>query len=139
MVFIISYAFHVLGSALFFTFIPFPYLIKGTLSDKKGHFSLLLRIYRRLFWLAHGILVVSLVSGFLLSTNWASTWFIIVLVIWVIIGLYVGLGAKMIRVILEKIENNQDADLEIAKLRQYSLLLSFTVIAMFAAKIMNYF
>lgn len=137
MIYLVNYGLHMLVSVLFFLLIPFPFLIKGSLSEQ-GRFLLLLRIYKKIIWLGHGALVVALVSGFLMSSEWLNAWFILVLIIWTAIGAFLGMTAKMTRIIVEKEEDGKDTDDEVAKLRLYSFLLMLAVLSMFTSKILVY-
>ncbi|ARK30896.1 hypothetical protein [Halalkalibacter krulwichiae] len=138
MSYLISYAFHMLVSVLFFLLIPFPFLIKGSLLDEPGRFQLLLKIYKKVIWAAHGGVVIAIVSGFLMTTQWFTIWFMIVVLIWLALSAFLGMTAKMVRVILERLGGNQDAKDEIAKLRLYSFLLMISILSMFLMKIVMY-
>ncbi|WP_332697134.1 hypothetical protein [Halalkalibacter lacteus] len=138
MLYLISYAFHMLVSFLFFLLIPFPFLIKGSLLDEPGRFDLLLRIYKRIIWLAHGGVIIALISGFIMSTQWVSVWFVSVLFIWLVLSALLGMTAKMVRIILEKKEKNAEVVEEINKLRLYSLFLMAGIITMFFMKFLLY-
>ncbi|GAE24370.1 hypothetical protein JCM9140_287 [Halalkalibacter wakoensis JCM 9140] len=138
MLYLVSYAFHLLVSVLFFVLIPFPYLIKGSLLDEPGRFALLLKIYKRIIWLAHGGVVVSIITGFLMTSQWMTVWFFLVLIIWLVLSAMLGMTAKPVRIILEKVENNQDASDDVSKLRLYSFMLMIAILSMFLLKIVLY-
>ncbi|MFC0558492.1 hypothetical protein [Halalkalibacter alkalisediminis] len=138
MIYLISYAFHMLVAVLFFLLIPFPFLIKGSLLDEPGRFQLLLKIYKRIIWAAHGGVVVAVVSGILMTTNWFTVWFMIVTLIWLAISAFLGMSAKMVRVILEKQELHQSTEDEIAKLRFFSFVLMIAILSMFLMKVVIY-
>jgi hypothetical protein len=127
-----------LVAILFFLLIPFPFLIKGSLLDEPGRFQLLLIIYKRIIWIAHGGIIIAIVSGFLLTTQWFTAWFAIVVLIWLALSAFLGMTAKMVRIILEKMGNNLTAEDEIAKLRLYSFLLMIAILSMFLMKIVIY-
>ncbi|WP_245308315.1 hypothetical protein [Halalkalibacter urbisdiaboli] len=137
LLYIISYGFHLVSSFIFFLLIPLPFLIKGTMGES-GRFILLLRVYKRMMWLAHGALILALVSGILMLTSWFSIWLLTVMGIWLAIGALLGLTAKMCRLTLERIEIKEGAETEITKLRHFSLLLSLAIIVMFAIKFLRY-
>lgn len=138
MLYLISYAFHIAVSVLFFVLIPFPFLIKGSLLDEPGRFTLLLKIYKRIIWLAHGGVIVAIVSGFFMTTQWLTVWFLFVVLIWLAISALLGMTAKTVRIILEKVEKNQKADDETSKLRLYSFLLMIAILSMFMMKVVLY-
>jgi hypothetical protein len=138
MLYIIGYALHMVVSFLFFILIPFPLLIKGSLLDNTGKFIFLLRIYKRIIWFAHGGIIIALISGFMLSTQLVSVWFVSVLILWLIISALLGMTAKMVRIILEKKIENVETVEEIKKLRLYSLLLMIGIITMFSLKFLRY-
>jgi hypothetical protein len=138
MLYIIGYALHMVVSFLFFILIPFPLLIKGSLLDNTGKFIFLLRIYKRIIWFAHGGIIIALISGFMLSTQLVSVWFVSVLILWLIISALLGMTAKMVRIILEKKIENVETVEEIKKLRLYSLLLMVGIITMFSLKFLRY-
>ncbi|MFC0470791.1 hypothetical protein ACFFHM_09875 [Halalkalibacter kiskunsagensis] len=138
MLYLIGYALHMLVSFLFFLLIPFPFLIKGSLLDEPGRFVLLLRIYKRIIWLAHGGVIIALISGFMMSTQWLSVWFVSVLIIWLFLSALLGMTAKMVRIILEKKEEHAKTEEEVHKLRLYSLFLMFGIITMFFVKFILY-
>ncbi|WP_332633674.1 hypothetical protein [Halalkalibacter flavus] len=138
MIYLISYAFHMLVSVLFFVLIPFPFLIKGSLLDEPGRFTLLLKIYKRIIWLAHGGVVIAIVSGFLMTTQWLTVWFFIVVLIWLALSALLGMTAKAVRIILENLEKDKKVEDEINKLRLYSFLLMIAILSMFMMKIVLY-
>ena len=138
MMYLISYAFHMLVSVLFFVLIPFPFLIKGSLLDEPGRFALLLKIYKRIIWLAHGGVIVAVVSGFLMTTQWFTVWFLIVFILWLVLSAMLGMTAKTVRIVGEKLESNKDAADDISKLRLYSFLLMISILSMFMMKFVLY-
>ncbi len=137
MTYLISYGFHLLVSLLFFLLIPFSFLIKGLLNEKE-RFQQLLRIYSRIIWVGHGALIVSIITGFLMTSQWLSPWFLLVILIWIAIGAFLGMTAKMIRLTLAKTDEGKEAEDEIAKLRLFSFLLMLSILSMFTAKILPY-
>ncbi|MDT8862830.1 hypothetical protein N0O92_21900 [Alkalihalobacillus sp. MEB130] len=138
MMYLISYAFHMLVSVLFFVLIPFPFLIKGSLLDEPGRFALLLKIYKRIIWLAHGGVIVAVVSGFLMTTQWFTVWFLIVFILWLVLSAMLGMTAKAVRIVREKLESDKDAADDISKLRLYSFLLMISILSMFMMKFVLY-
>ncbi|TWI59336.1 hypothetical protein [Halalkalibacter nanhaiisediminis] len=138
MTYLISYGLHMLVSFIFFLLIPFSFLIKGSLLDEPGRFQFVLKIYKRIIWLGHGALIVGLISGFLMTSDWLNAWFILVVAIWAALGAFLGLTAKEVRKILEGIEAGKEIDDDVAKLRLYSFLLMLAILSMFTAKILYY-
>ncbi|WP_100404382.1 hypothetical protein [Bacillus solitudinis] len=137
MTYLINYAIHLLISVLFFILIAFPFLIKGTMEEKQKQ-SRILNTYQRVIWLAHGGLIIALVSGILMTTDWLSIWVWLVLLCWIVLGAFLGLTAKMCRLTIEKLKKNEDSSVEFEKLRRFSLLLSIAIIVMFALKFIRY-
>ncbi|MDY7222881.1 hypothetical protein P4637_09505 [Halalkalibacterium halodurans] len=137
--YIISYGIHVLVALVFFILIPLPYLIKGSLLDREESFQKLLSIYQPILLVAHGALVVSVVSGLLMVADWTSLWVWGVIVLWVAIGAWLGLTAKGIRLLKGNQESSEERAVLVTNLKKHSLFLMVAIIAMFALKIFRYF
>ena len=136
--YIINYAIHIFVSILFFVMIPLPFLIRASLQDDKDKLlKQLLNVYKHLLWFAHGGIVIMIVTGFLMKPAF-SLWLIIVLLVWLALGAFLGLTAKYTRIVLEQLSTNSHVEDEIVKLRRFSLFLSVAVIAMFLTKFLPY-
>ncbi|GAF66779.1 hypothetical protein BTS2_3683 [Bacillus sp. TS-2] len=137
--YIVSYGIHVLIAVVFFILIPFPILIKGVGSLEPSKLVVLLKIYRRIISVAHVALIISFISGLLMIQNWLSLWTISVFLIWLGLGVLLGFTAKKVRLSLASLGNQQHNEEEIQSLFVFSLLLTLTIIVMFAVKILPYF
>ncbi|KMK76585.1 hypothetical protein [Alkalihalobacillus pseudalcaliphilus] len=139
MTFIISYGIHVLISVIFFILIPLPILIKGIPITDTNKLKVVFAIYRPIFKVAHGAIVLSFISGVVMVTDWLTSWTVAVILLWLIIGALLGITAKKMREMLEYFKENRELYDEMASLFQSTLWLSLAVIAMFAIKILPYF
>ncbi|WP_017727439.1 hypothetical protein [Halalkalibacterium ligniniphilum] len=136
--FLISYGFHLLVSLIFFLLIPLPYLIKGSLLDNEKAFQTLLKVYKRILWIAHGALIVALVSGLIMVSEWTDPWLWVVILIWLALGAFLGLTAKKVRLILEAYEKSEEPSEHVDQLKLYSFLLMLAILSMFTVKIIRY-
>ncbi|WP_216827879.1 hypothetical protein [Alkalihalobacterium elongatum] len=134
---ILMYALHLFISMIFFILIPLPVIIHVMVTEGSGRIHLVLKIYKKIIMIAHGALIVMFVTGVLLRFD-LSLWTIIVVVVWVIIGAYLGLTAKFVRESLESIENKQSFEEPVNKVKMFSTLLMLAIIAMFIIKFTNF-
>lgn len=138
LVFILSYVLHLLVALVFFILLPLPVIIRATSAEGQEQLRKVLRIYKVVLLLGHGALIVSVITGLILRFEF-SLWMATVLLIWIVIGAYLGLTAKYVRMSLEAITQNNSYEEEIQKARLFSMLLTLGIIAMFIMKFAIYF
>lgn len=134
----ISYGVHLLTALVFLLLIPLPIFVRGKGLKGAEQLKRVLSLYKIIGIIAHGALVLALISGLLLNYNFLSVWLITVVVIWVAIGAFLGITAKYIRLTLEAINNSDSYDEHVAKLKTFSTILSFGIIVMFILKYVNF-
>ncbi|WP_078554491.1 hypothetical protein [Bacillus alkalicellulosilyticus] len=132
--YIISYGVHLLAAVLFFLLLPLPMLIRGTEPEGPEKVAKLLSIYKIIIFLAHGALIIALITGLLMNFNLLSFWMVGVILVWVGIGAYLGLTAKYIRITLEAIANKVSYEESLQKVKTFSFFLMLGVVAMFMLK-----
>ncbi|WP_209122278.1 hypothetical protein [Alkalihalobacillus sp. BA299] len=134
---IIIYAIHLFISVIFFMLIPLPVLIHVNVTEGTGRIPLILKIYKKVIWAAHGALIVLLVTGLFMRFD-LSLWTIVVVAVWIVIGAYLGLTAKFVRESLEAIDNKQPYEDLVYKVKMFSTLLMLAIIAMFIIKFTDF-
>ncbi|MDE5412853.1 hypothetical protein [Alkalihalobacterium chitinilyticum] len=134
---ILMYALHLFISIIFFILIPLPVIIHVTVTEGSERIHLILKIYKKIIMIAHGALVVMLVTGVFIRFD-LSLWTIIVVIVWVIIGAYLGLTAKFVRESLEAADNKKVFDESVNKVKMFSTLLMLAIIAMFIIKFTDF-
>lgn len=91
---------HQIGFVVFLPFIVLPFVVKGQVKAGKMGF------WKGLFDLAHLYLIISLITGVVLTSNFASSWFWIVIILFLMMGAFMGLTAKYFRLAVEKQEGS---------------------------------
>ena len=136
---IISYGLHLVTAFIFFVLIPLPVLLRAMKAKGDSKLNKLLRFYKIVLMIAHGALVVAVVTGFIMYFDLRSLWLWIVFLIWVAIGAYLGITAKYIRLTLERINEGAAYEDLFQKTRVFSGCLTLGVLAMFVIKYISYF
>ncbi|WP_078427013.1 hypothetical protein [Alkalihalobacterium alkalinitrilicum] len=134
---IIIYALHLFISVIFFVLIPLPVLIHVNVTEGSGRIPLILKIYKKIITIAHGAIIVLFVTGVLMRFD-LSLWTVVVVIVWVVIGAYLGLTAKFVRESIEAIENKQPYEDHVYKVKMFSTLLMLAIIAMFIIKFTDF-
>ncbi|WP_062050898.1 hypothetical protein [Bacillus sp. JCM 19034] len=141
MLVLISYAIHLLFSVVFFLLIPFVWLLKGSLLEGNTiNVRKLLRFYKPVILIAHIGIITSVITGFYLASSWLNIWFAAVVFVWIAISAFLGMTAKYLRLVLEQLDANDNIKENkfVKKLSRSSLLLTATIILMFALKVLQY-
>lgn len=95
-----------------------------------GKIIAVLKPWRLILQVAHLFLVIALVTGLLLRPGFASSWFWVVLFVFVILGASLGITAKSLREVANSAGNKQPNADSLQKLNRASMLLSLSVIVM---------
>ncbi|WP_096199549.1 hypothetical protein [Bacillus sp. FJAT-45350] len=134
LVHLISYGLHLLITLIFFVLIPLPIIIKAWSAEDNKKVARVLRIYKVVIMIAHGALIVALVTGLILHFDLTSLWIWVVILLWVAIGAYLGLTAKYVRMTLELLDKNEPHKESLQKTMTYSVCLMLGIISMFVLK-----
>ena len=134
MAYLVSFGLHLLTAFVFFILIPLPVLLKAMNAEGAKALKKLLHFYKIILWLAHGALIVTLVTGLIMHFNFASFWLWVVLILWIAIGAYLGLSAKYLRICLEHLDKGVSYEEALTKLQVYSVCLMLGIVAMFVIK-----
>jgi hypothetical protein len=123
----ISFIIHNMSALVFLPLIFFPFVVskwkkQGTVGKGRG--------WTILFQLAHVFLVLSVITGFILTYNFLSSWFWVVILVFLALGAMLGITAKNFRLAKEATANNQSSEAIMAKLQRFSTILSLVVILM---------
>ncbi|SDH01164.1 hypothetical protein SAMN05192534_101313 [Alteribacillus persepolensis] len=126
---IINFIIHWLTALSFFVLIPLPFFLKGMTGDNVYFIK---KVYRPMIHIAHAGLIVSVITGLFLVQDWLSAWTFAVLILWLLIGAFLGLTAKSLRLSLED---------ETAKtpLLKHSTILTIAILIMFLLKFASWF
>lgn len=96
------YAIHVVSALVFILLIPLPFFVmkmkKNDAEKNQGQ----LKFWRIVLLMAHLALVISLVSGFIMTPVYTSGWFWTVMVVFVALGALLGIVMKNVRLLTEK-------------------------------------
>ncbi|MFB4164164.1 hypothetical protein ACE1TI_10070 [Alteribacillus sp. JSM 102045] len=126
---ITSYIIHWIMALSFFLMIPLPFFLKGMEGE---NLLFIKKIYRPIIHFAHAGIIGSIITGLFLIQEWLSWWTIAVFVLWLVIGAFLGLTAKSLRI---SMENNQSN----SSLLKHSWILTSAVLTMFILKFANWF
>lgn len=131
---IISYALHLLIVIPFFLLLPLPVMIRSTEAEKNNKSLLkVLKSYKVILMVAHGALVIALVTGLILRLE-LSVWVVGVVLLWVAIGAFLGFTAKFVRLSLEALNDGKKPEDSLQKAKMYSFLLTISISIMFVVK-----
>ena len=87
-----SYYLHQIGFIIFLPFLILPFIVK-----KRAREGGSMGIWKGLFHLGHLYLIVSFITGLVLTPNFASSWFWLVILLFIVIGAFMGMTAKYFR------------------------------------------
>jgi uncharacterized membrane protein len=123
----IGFIIHNMSALVFLPLIFFPFVVskwkkQGAVGKGRG--------WTILFQLAHVFLVLSLITGFILTYNFLSSWFWVVILVFLALGAMLGITAKNFRLAKEATANDQSSEAIMAKLQRFSTILSLVVILM---------
>lgn len=126
----VSFWVHMIATILFIPFLFLPVMVRQWAARAaEGPFASM-KMWKGLFHLAHLALVLSLVSGLFLNYSFTSSWFWVVLVVFLALGAVLGIAAKYLRLTVEGMEQKNQSSDSFAKLQRFSMILAFIILLM---------
>lgn len=89
------------------------------------------RIYKWIIHFAHVAIVGTLITGIIIMDTWLSWWTLIIILLWLIIGAFLGFTAKSLKASLTSHEKQP--------LLKHSTILSVAITVMFVIKFSGWF
>lgn len=117
----ISYWVHAIAILVFVPFLFLPVSIRQW--ENSGRPQASASLWKGLFHLAHLYIVLSLITGLILVPSFTSSWFWLVIVLFLAVGAFLGITAKNFRLCLE----NGSPQL-FGKLKRFSALLAISTL-----------
>lgn len=124
------YGIHVLTTLVFVLLLLLPFYSRKLTPDAGSTSSGSLNFWRIVFHIAHLMLIVSLATGIWMAPSYTSSWFWLVIIVFLAMGAFLGISAKSLRLVAEGIANRTDYTSAFRKLNRFSLLLSVTITIM---------
>lgn len=115
-----SYLLHIVGVIIFVPFLFLPVIVRQWDASKRAFGSL--GIWKGLFHLGHLYLIISLITGLVITSNFASSWFWLVVLLYIMLGAFMGITAKYFRLV-----TNNGKGMEIEKLKRFSSILAAVI------------
>lgn len=111
-----SHLLHQIGFIVFLPFIILPFVVKNRVRAGGS-----MGLWKGVFHLGHLYIIVSLITGLVLTSDFASSWFWIVILLFIMIGAFMGMTAKTFRL---AIQSGEGAD----KLIKFSGILAGAIL-----------
>jgi hypothetical protein len=124
------YGLHVLTTIVFSLLLVLPFYARKIAANASAATKGTLSFWRMTFHLAHLMIVVALVTGLLMTPSFTSSWFWVVILVFLAMGAFLGISAKSLRLVTAGITNRTDYTPALRKLNRFSLMLSVTIVVM---------
>mgnify|MGYP001249733115 CR=1 FL=1 len=124
------YGIHSFSALVFAILLLLPFQALRMRRMSPGRMFSSLKPWKWLLQLAHVFLIISLVTGLLLRPNHASTWFWVVILVFILLGASLGFTAKALRQVMDTAKNKQPQREQLQKLTRASLLLAAFILVM---------
>lgn len=89
-----------------------------------------LKFWRMEMHIAHLFVILSLVTGIILASSYTSTWFWLVIVVFLAMGALIGIVAKSLRLMTAAVGEKQSFEPHLRKLTRLSFILAGTIVVM---------
>ncbi len=126
----LAYGIHSFSALVLAILILLPFQTMRLRRMTPGRIASSLKPWLILLHLAHLFLVIALITGLLLRPNFASSWFWVAILVFIILGAFLGITAKALREVVGTAKNKQPHSEQLQRLTRFSVLLSLSVIVM---------
>lgn len=117
----VSYWVHAIAILVFVPFLFLPVSLRQ--GEHTGRPIAAASMWKGLFHLGHLYIILSLITGLILAPSYTSSWFWLVMVLFLAVGAFLGITAKNFRLSLENANPRH-----VAKLRRFSTLLAISIL-----------
>jgi hypothetical protein len=126
----LSYVLHMLSTIVFVSLLALPWMIRNLPQRSHEEFLRSLKIWRIITHAANLFLIVTLITGIAMATSYLSTWFWLVMIVFLAMGAFLGIVAKSLRLVMEASAQKRAFDQPLKKLTRFSNWLAFSIIVM---------
>jgi uncharacterized membrane protein len=128
---------HSLSAVVFAFIVLLPFQTMRLRRMTPGKITAALKPWRIILLLAHLFLIIALVTGLLLRPNFSSTWFWVVLLVFILLGAFLGITAKSLREVADTAKRKRPDSRQLQKLNRFSILLALSVIVMILLMVLH--
>jgi hypothetical protein len=128
----LTYILHMLSAIVFIGLLAFPFVAKKLAQRSHDEIFRSLKAWRIVVLAAHLFLIIALVTGIWMTSGYSSTWFWMVIAVFLAMGAFLGIVAKSLRLVMQAVSQMQAIDQPFKKLTRFSNLLALSIVVMIA-------
>jgi hypothetical protein len=123
-----TYMIHMLSAIVFLPVLLLPFLAKRWEQLSAEELGQAAKRWRILLIVVHAGLVISLITGIVLSFDYTSSWFWLSIIVFLALGAFLGITLKQVRLIGQAAQQGGEISPVLAKLIRFSWLLAITYV-----------